>query len=411
MATFQAIVFRSSNHLKSDGTTNIKIRVYHNGTSEYIKTPYYITPADMGKGGVILPSNVDCELLNYELGTLVQNYRSLILKLGNRRATMMNCIELKEYLTESEKIDSSIIDFVEFSKKVISETPKEKTAEWYTSALNSLCWFYGREKIDARDITALRLEEFKKQLARKGKSGKSMQPGGISNYLRAIRSLYNKCKEHYNQEDFDIIRIPNDPFTKVKVPKYKRTRKNISIDVIKMIRDAEFDSLRENLARDVFMMLFYLMGINTKDFFELSEIKHGRIEYERSKTNTEENNERFPLSIRVEPELKILFDKYSEGDELLSFFKKRYTDVYNFRKAVNKGLESICEKLEIPKLTTNSARHSWASIARNKAYVSKADVDFCLGHVNNDYKMADIYIDIDYGIFDISNRKVLNLLK
>lgn len=57
------------------------------------------------------------------------------------------------------------------------------------------------------------------------------------------------------------------------------------------------------------------------------------------------------------------------------------------------------------------SRHSWASIARNKAGVPKADIDFCLGHVNNDYKMADIYIDIDYSVFDKSNRAVLDMLK
>lgn len=81
-------------------------------------------------------------------------------------------------------------------------------------------------------------------------------------------------------------------------------------------------------------------------------------------------------------------------------------------KAVNKGLEVISNELNLGvKVTTNWARHSWATIARNKAGVPKADIDFCLGHVNNDHKMADIYIDIDYSIFDKSNRLVLNLLK
>ena len=81
-------------------------------------------------------------------------------------------------------------------------------------------------------------------------------------------------------------------------------------------------------------------------------------------------------------------------------------------KAVNKGLEQIADELNLHcKLTTNWIRHSWASVARNKAGVAKADVDFCLGHVNNDYKMADIYIDIDYSICDKANRAVLDLLQ
>lgn len=81
-------------------------------------------------------------------------------------------------------------------------------------------------------------------------------------------------------------------------------------------------------------------------------------------------------------------------------------------RAVNIGLKEISEELHLGyKVTTNWARHSWASIARNKANIPKADIDFCLGHVNNDYKMANIYIDVDYSIFDKSNRAVLDLLK
>lgn len=81
-------------------------------------------------------------------------------------------------------------------------------------------------------------------------------------------------------------------------------------------------------------------------------------------------------------------------------------------RAINNGLKDICLNLELDfKITTNWARHSWASLARNKAGVPKADIDFCLGHVNNDYKMADIYIDIDYSICDKANRTVLDLLQ
>lgn len=81
-------------------------------------------------------------------------------------------------------------------------------------------------------------------------------------------------------------------------------------------------------------------------------------------------------------------------------------------RAINNGLKDICMNLKLDfKVTTNWARHSWASLARNKAGVPKADIDFSLGHVNNDYKMADIYIDIDYSICDKANRAVLDLLQ
>ena len=151
------------------------------------------------------------------------------------------------------------------------------------------------------------------------------------------------------------------------------------------------------------------MGINATDLFNLQPPVDGRIQYERSKTNTTGNKHGFVLSIRIEPELQRLFEKYSQ-DGFLSVLKSRYADSYAMIKAVNQRLKKISEKHEISKVTTNWARHTWASLARNKAGASKADIDFCLGHVSNDHKMADIYIDIDYSIFDKANRKVLDLL-
>ena len=241
------------------------------------------------------------------------------------------------------------------------------------------------------------------------KKEKYLQPGTVSNYMRGLRSLFNKAKAKYNCDDLDIIRIPNNPYTKVSIPEYQRKRKNLSIGDVIRIRDGQFSTYRANMARDVFMIMFYLMGINAQDLFQLISETNGRIEYERNKVQVE-GKKYFPLSIKIEPELRLLMNQYT-GKEFLSYIKVRYSCFNNFLRAVNKGLRKISSELGLNvDLSTNWARHSWASIARNKAGISKADIDFCLGHVNNDYKMADIYIDIDYSIYDEVNRKVLDLL-
>lgn len=410
MATFKAIVLAGDTHLKSDGTKNIKIRIYHNKSSQYISTPYYIQESLL-KDGTALSEYRDAELLNFELGNLIQKYRGICLKLGVERSARMSCAEIKEQIIAAMEPDFEFIDFVGFSNQVIEKTEKGKTKEWYQGSINTLIWFFGRDRIDVRDITGQRLNELKERLAMKGQKGKPLEPGAISNYLRGIRALFNKAKAKFNNPDYDIVRIPNDPFQKVKIPKYRRARKSLSVQDIIRIRNHEFSTGRANMARDVFMMMFYLMGININDLYKIKALKHGRFEYERSKTTTDDNTYRFPLSIRIEPEMEPLIKRYSDI-AFLSYFRRQYCNLNNFMRAVNIGLAEISEELHLGcKVTTNWARHSWASIARNKAGVPKADIDFCLGHVNNDYKMADIYIDIDYSIFDKSNRLVLDLLK
>jgi len=63
MATFKAIVFQTGRHIKQDGTSNIKIRIYHNRESQYIATSYYIRPENMDASGRILPNVPNSEMM------------------------------------------------------------------------------------------------------------------------------------------------------------------------------------------------------------------------------------------------------------------------------------------------------------------------------------------------------------
>lgn len=411
MATFKAIVFNGGRHIKQDGTTNIKIRIYHNRESQYISTTHYLKPELLDNSGNVSSLANNSELLNYELSDTVQKLRAAYIKMGSSRTMYMTCAELKKEIEKNLATENEFIDFIAFGRKIIKETKKPKTVEWYERSLSVLCWYTKKDKLDIKAVTSGMLNSMIRDLSMSGESGDPLEPGTISNYMRGIRALFNKAKLAYNNEDYDIIRVPGDPFKHVNIPAYRRKRKSISADLIIKIRDYQSDKIRTNMARDVFMMMFYMMGININDLFRLSCEHKGRLEYERSKTTTEKHYEQIPLSIKIEPELRILLNRYSEGS-FLSYFHTNYCNLNNFMRAVNKGLKDICENLSFDvDITTNWARHSWASLARNKAGVPKADIDFCLGHVNNDYKMADIYIDIDYGVCDCANRAVLNLLK
>ena len=103
----------------------------------------------------------------------------------------MSCIEVKEQITAAMEPEYEFIDFIAFSNTIIDKTDKDATREWYQTALSSLCWFYNRKKIDIRDVTAQRLNEFKQQLSISGQKGKPLSPGGISNYLRAILGYFH----------------------------------------------------------------------------------------------------------------------------------------------------------------------------------------------------------------------------
>ena len=229
MATFKPVVFTAENHRKTDGTTNIKIRIYHNKESQYVPTDYYINPMFMGNDGTISVVCAEADFFNFELGEIIQSYRKEALKLGSARSSNMSCAELRDFLVQSIKPNYDFIDFVKFCNNIISAEKKVNTAEWYKQSLDSFLWFCGKKKIDARDITRNKISKWIEQLKIAGKKGKPLQNGGISNYVRGLRALYNKCKEEFNFPDHNIIRIPNDPFAIDSIPVYKRKRRNISM--------------------------------------------------------------------------------------------------------------------------------------------------------------------------------------
>ena len=96
MATFKAIVFQTGRHIKQDGTSNIKIRIYHNRESQYIATSYYIQPGNMDDSGRILPNVTNGEMIEYEINAYIQKIRREYLKLGQERTQFMSCKDLKE---------------------------------------------------------------------------------------------------------------------------------------------------------------------------------------------------------------------------------------------------------------------------------------------------------------------------
>lgn len=152
MAVFKPVVFSTKKNVKSDGTANIKIRIYHNGSTLYIPTPHYIEPKLILKSGNISQESEYSEKLNFELTEIIQKCRGVCISLGRERLSRMSCIEVREQIVGALEQNNEFIDFVSFSEEIIGQTKKDNTKEWYKTSVDVLCWFYGRKKIDVRDI-------------------------------------------------------------------------------------------------------------------------------------------------------------------------------------------------------------------------------------------------------------------
>ena len=162
-----------------------------------------------------------------------------------------------------------------------------------------------------------------------------------------------------------------------------------------------------NLAKDCFILSFFLMGMNSVDLHSCDEIEENVITYYRSKT-TGRRLDKAKMKVSILPILSSLIKKYKDyTDKKVFRFYQMYNTANNFNRAINAGLKEIGKLLKVDDLEFYAARHSWATIALNKVGIDKYTVHSALNHVDEAMKVTDIYIERDFINENQANAKVI----
>ena len=416
MLTIKAEIKRSE--LKVDGTYNVKIRFTLDRKVKRLSTNLFVTQQDLTKS---LKFKEDTSIKR-EVDRLVLYYREQCLKLQLDQ-NHYSLDEIVEFLNgEQEK--QQTINFIKFSREWIASTTI-KGAPNYTTAINALMRFIGKEELDINLITLDFLEDFKSFLnkEREIRTKRLMQQGkrvpsnrSLSLYLISIKKLFNEAKKRYNKKDKNLILIPNSPFIELEIPKQEATRKRaISADIIKKVWKLPYKDMKKgykatcryNLAKDCFILSFCLMGMNSADLYNATEMKGNTITYNRTKTK-DRRLDKAQMKVDIPKLAQPLIEKYKDktGKRLFNFYQY-YVDEKGFNKAINYGLKEIGRLLEIDDLEYYAARHSWATIALNKVGIDKYTVHAALNHVDETMRVTDIYIERDFVNENRANAKVV----
>ena len=416
MLTIKAEIKRSA--LKVDGTYNVKIRFTLDRKVKRLSTNLFVTQQDLTKS---LKFKEDTSIKR-EIDRLVLYYREQCLKLQLDQ-NHYSLDEIIEFLNgEQEK--QQTIDFIKFSREWIASTTI-KGAPNYTTAINALVRFVGKEELDINLITLDFLEQFKAFLIgeRDARTKKLMQQGKrvtsnrtLSLYLVSIKKLFNEAKRKFNKKDKNLILIPNSPFEDFKIPKQEATRKRaIPADIIKKVWKLPYKDMKKgykstcryNLAKDCFILSFCLIGINSADLYNATKMRGNTIIYNRTKTKAR-RLDGAKMMVDIPKIVQPLIDKYkdSTGKRLFNFYQY-YGDEKTFNKAINSGLKEIGSILEVDDLEYYAARHSWATIALNKVGIDKYIVHAALNHIDDSMKVTDIYIERDFVNENKANAKVV----
>ena len=282
MLTINAEIKRGEQKL--NGTYNVKLRFTLNRKVKRLSTSLFATSKDLTKELKIKQSSP----LKREVDNLIRGYQEKCAKLQ---------IELNHYTLEDvmdylngEREKQQKIDFVKFSREWIAST-SIKGAPNYTTAVNALVRFVGKEELDINLVTQDFLEGFKSFLnkEREARTKKLLQQGkrvpsnrSLSLYLVSIKKLFNEAKKKYNRKEKNLILIAHSPFDDFSIPRQEATRKRaISSDIIKKVWKLPYKDMKKgykstcryNLAKDCFILSFCLMGMNSADLYFATDIQ------------------------------------------------------------------------------------------------------------------------------------------
>ena len=289
-----------------------------------------------------------------------------------------------------------------------------RTMQHYKATLNSYMRFRDGKDILIKEIDAEEMQSYEAYLRNVAK----VCANTSSFYLRILRATYNKAVEK------GLTPAPQqNPFKNVYTGIAKTKKRAIptdSISSIKQLNSTQKLTLQQELARDTFLMCFYLRGISFIDLAHLrkSDLKDGYISYTRSKTGQR-------LSIRWEKDMQEIVDKYqtqTSSPYLFPFLADSNTNCkngtiqdkrqdelrlyHNAESRIAYHLKKLGAKMGIPgKLTLYVARHSWATAARD-SHVSISIISEALGH--NSETTTQIYLrSIQSSEVDDANAKIL----
>lgn len=386
--------------VKKDGSYPIKLLVTHIG-SFMISLGMDVQPEHWDGSGYNRKAQ-DYKTRNAMLRSKLAKVDGLFYRLESGGMLLhMTDRQLKQAIEEElnpEKRMKTLRLFTSYIDEYISHMNETRSRSLYVGTKNKLMAYDPNCTLESMDRRWLKKFE---QWMKDG----GLSVNGMSLHLRNIRAVFNYC----NAEEYTNLY----PFRGFKI-KHEPTRKrSMTADQLRQLRDYPCRKAQEEY-RDIFMLMFYLIGINAKDLLTAKpeQLVDGRLEYRRAKTGK-------LYSIKVEPEAMEIIDKYKGKDHLLSVAES-YKDYLEYLRHMNPVLKKIGMEYHqyggydkktkpiVEGLSTYYARHTWATIAADLDVTFEV-ISAALGHSIANPTTA-IYINFNQKKVDEANRKVIDYL-
>lgn len=381
--------------VKKGNQAPLKILISINNTTAFLHTNIYLLSSQWNADKQRIENHDNKIFLNSFLQKKMIEIQNTILTISESvNMHLITAVDLKNKISSILNGDNDRENlFINIFNKYKNLNHRDSTIKIYNFTLFHLKKFSnGLEYLSIMDIDKNFVNNFKEYLY------KNLTVTGANIHLRNLKAVLNYA--------IDEELITEYPFRKIKLKKGIIKHRALNIEQLRQLFNLKVSSIQQKHL-DMFKLIFFLIGINSIDLYNLKKISNdGRIEYIRSKTSKQ-------YSIKVEREALEIIEKYRGSSNLLDLSEK-YQTPFRFVSTLNKSLKRLGYKDNkgitiplFPFLSTYWARHTWATIA-SSLDIPKETIAHALGHGNN--SVTDIYIDFNLKKVDEANRKVIDFV-
>ena len=381
------------------GKCNIEFAISHKGQTKYISTNVECQYENFVRGR-ISNSEPDAFTKNLQLDNKLNDIKCMFGAVKN--PLLYN---LQDLITLAETISDSAVGqhptlfaymdhFANVKRKAGSVSyanmlarGKVVFADWMDSLK-----FNGDIRLE--DLNSTLINNWKDWML--GMRGLSVATTGM--YLSHLKAMVNYAIKN------NAVEYVSHPFNEVKIEKSPVRRSDLSIEDFIKFRDANLTSEAHKRVRDIWMISFYLCGMNYADMVRIQFPKEKKVvEYCRQKTEHKVTDK---IILPICREARELMGKYMDADGYLRF---PYNGKHDTNTFCHK-LKEIAKELDLPSFCFYTARKTFGQMAYESG-LSTTTIDYLLGHSTTSQGVIRHYVHEDVKVLAKAVRQVYDYVK
>ena len=388
MATLKLVIVPAKRLV--NGKHKIRVALSHNSNTRYIPTDVIISDGEFKDGMVV--NRDDANHLNVKLRNILNYYQNIIdetMQLGSYTCSEVIKLLLKEHRYSNAKFSDAMKEYLEELK----EEERHKSEKLYRLACESFireCGDLFLNMITEKDIKTFRRNLEKRHLS----------PTTVRIYMTLVKVVIHFAEKR------KMCKFEDNPFEDITPPSANVRELDLTIREIKAIRDLEAPKYNICVARDIFMLSYYLGGMNLVDMLEV-DFRKNYIEYYRQKTKNKKHGES-KTAFSIPPEARDIINKYMKKNGKLVFGK--YDTFGKAYSVISRKMDELAELAGIRKrVVFYSARKSFVQHGFDLG-IALETLEYCIGQSMKTNRPIFNYVRVMRNHADKAMRQIFDSL-